>query len=102
MAITKFSNKDPSETILVTYDFSNLLSLPDEILIGSNWNIITTTGIDSTPNNILSGIYALDRTSAAAYITGGINGNTYDIIVIVTTNKNQILKMSGSMNIKVQ
>lgn len=102
MAITKFSNKDPSETILVTYDFSNLLNLPDEILMNSDWSVITSTGIDLNPANILTGAYALNRTSVSAYITGGINGNVYEIIVIVTTNKNQVLKMSGSINIKVQ
>lgn len=102
MSITKFSNKDPSETILVTYDFSNLLTLPDELLINSSWSVVTTIGIDSNPMSILSGIISINRTTTSGYITGGIPGNTYDIIVTVTTNKNQTLKMTGSMNIKVQ
>jgi hypothetical protein len=102
MAVTKFSPKDPSETILLTFDFTNLLVNQNELLTSSDWTVEVAKGIDINAAAMLTGGMSLGRTFASNFITNGVVGNTYVIHVIVTTSTGQRLKMTGSMDIKVQ
>lgn len=102
MAITKFSQKDPEETVIVTFDFSNLFVDAGEKIMSVDWHVHVDVGIDNSPTNILDGLPSFNNTTTSHLITAGVEGCIYHISPIVTTNKDQILKLTGSMEIKAQ
>jgi hypothetical protein len=102
MAIPKFTSKDPAETVLITFDFSNLFADITEIISGVVWSVEVTKGIDASASSMLTGVSTVSSNAATHLIMSGVAGNIYAIHCVATTNKNQILKLSGSMEIKVQ
>jgi predicted secreted protein len=109
MATYNFSNKDPAETILVTFDFSNLLLDLTDYLIAASWSITTIQPpstqkivVDINPAIVIAGPVFLTPTTTSNYLTGGIDGNTYSVSVIATTRDNQILKLTANMKVEIQ
>jgi hypothetical protein len=101
MATPKFSNKDPQETVLISFDFSNLFVDTAEAISSVVWSVETFSGTDASPNAILSGNGSFNASITSHLITAGLNGVTYHIHAIATTNK-QILKLTGSMLMSTQ
>lgn len=99
---TKFSPKDPTETILLTYDFSNLFSDSTEIIVSVAWSIEVISGVDATPESMISGTITINNTSSSRLVSGGVDGVNYNISVAATTNKGQILKLIGSLLVEAQ
>ena len=102
MSIQKFSPKDPSETILISFDFINLLTDATETLVSNTWTAIVEKGIDPNPSAILTGIPFIGYNYTTGFVTGGLDGVTYNITVIVTTTKGQTLKLSGNIKVEEQ
>ena len=103
MALTKLSPKDPSESVVVTFDFSNLLDqVGGEILTTAIWTVSVISGIDASPQNLLSGTYTLKNYMSMSLIKGGISGVNYMIQATATTSYGQVLLLSSSMLIQVQ
>jgi hypothetical protein len=95
---TILSPKDPSEVVSVTFDFSSVITDITEVITSSTWTITPIIGIDAnssvmlaTPTNV--------KSSTSNNLSAGLNGNTYKILVSVTTNKSQTFKLAA--NIKV-
>ena len=95
-----FSPKTPSESVLLTFDFSNLLSDINEILVYDSWNISTLTGIDANPTSMLVFPISLADRTTSRLVQGGISGNSYQIIVDVTTSIGQVLQMTSILKIQ--
>lgn len=102
MAIAKFSPKDPTETILVSFDYANLFVESAEYISGSTWTIVLLSGIDATPSALLSGNPQINGPIISHLITAGVNGCSYAIQVRITTNLGQVLELSGSMVVQTQ
>lgn len=98
MSTPKFSSKDPIETVLVSFDFMNLLS-PHETITGSVWSIETISGIDVNPSAMLYMGTSVNGSFTLQLITGGIEGNVYHIHSLIRTSLNQTLRLTGSMEI---
>jgi hypothetical protein len=102
MAITKFSSKDTLETVLLTYDFSNLISDPTEFIATAVWSIEVLVGIDVSASTMLSGDTILSAYKTSRLLQGGVDKNIYLVHVLATTNKSQILRLTGSIEIEAQ
>ena len=102
MAIQKLSPKDPAETVLVSFDFSNVLTDTTEVLTSVSWTASVAVGIDLNPSAILTGIPFMGVSNTVVYITGGIDGVTYTITVVALTSKAQTLKLAGTIKVEIQ
>ena len=116
MAIYKFSPKDPSEVILATFDFSNLLNadinekiqsaLWSSVLapIGGNssWPNASAAVQDPNPSALISGTTSITDTTTSNYLSNGYDKNTYRITAKVVTNMGQTFKLSADMLVEVQ
>lgn len=102
MAVTKFSNKDTAESVLLTFDYSNLLTSTTEVIVLVSWSISVLIGIDSTPYSMLVGGQSNTANTSTMLLSGGITGNTYLIQALATTSLNQSLLLSGSIKISSQ
>jgi len=100
----KFSPKDPAETVLITFDFTDVLDAGNkEIILSAIWTVETIVGIDAQPQLIFGNwTPSINISSTSRLITGGINGCTYNIHVVATTSQNQVFKMTSSLEIKTQ
>jgi hypothetical protein len=100
MAITKFSSKDPLETVLLTYDFSNLISDPAEFIATVVWSIEVSVGIDPSASSMFAGDTILSAYKTSRLLSSGVAKNIYLVHVLATTNKGQILRLTGSIEIE--
>ena len=102
---TILSPKDPSETILLSFDFYNLMTDTSEILISAIWDITVVSGIDpnaATCNtDMLIPSITFTNAICSQLFTGGVNGVLYKIDVLVTTNKNQVFKSVAQISVKI-
>jgi hypothetical protein len=96
-----FSPKDPSESVILTFDFQNILVNQADLLVSASWSATDTTGVDINPN-IIALPPSIDRTTTTAIVSGGVVNSIYTITVVAHTTSGQILKMIGSLSIKVQ
>jgi hypothetical protein len=102
MAITKLSIKDPAETILISFDFTNMFLDDLEVITAATWSVEVITGTDASPNILSLGNPTFANAIASQLITGGVAGCTYLIKVLATTSKSQILKLSASLPVLTQ
>jgi len=86
--------KQPNETRIYGMSFSNKLRSSTETLTSIN-------SIDIYPDDAsLTAIeYSVGTNIANIQVSGGDNGRTYKITVLVTTSDNQILENEGLMEI---
>lgn len=100
--VQRFSPKDPVEVILVTFDYSDVLGITGETITSTAWSISVYDGVDPSPQTMLSGSGTFNNTSASNYIQGGVDGVTYLLSCVATTNSGETLKLSAHMLVKVQ
>lgn len=99
MALSKFSDKTPSESVKFSFDFTNLLTDTIEAILSATWAVSVVTGVDVTPSAMLAGTESHTRTTASHLISGGVNGNTYLISCTVVTSYSQTLVLSGLVDV---
>ena len=88
MIDTTVSPKNPSEAIVLTFDFTNGL-LANEILSGSpTVTVATAFGTDASPTSILNGASSIDSTGRMVLVPvqAGLDGCDYEVKVVVPTN----------------
>ena len=91
-----FSPKDPLEIFPVSIDFTNLLGV-GETISSVVFTVQVLSGIDPTPSAMLSGAASVAGTVCSQTIKGGVNGVTYLISALATTNLANQPMGSGSM-----
>ena len=74
-----FSNKDPSEIVTLTFDFTNILAAPLTPAIVPT----VVNGSDATPSAILSGVAVVIGSTVTQKITGGLSGVSYKVVCTV-------------------
>lgn len=100
--IKKFSPKDPVERVLVTFDFANQFVDQAEEITSADWAVHTAFGVDASPSLMLHGTASFDATSTSRLIKGGNEGCIYHIEALISTSKNQVLKMVGALAIETK
>jgi hypothetical protein len=70
------SNKDPAETVTVTFDFTAITSAPSSPSVTVNWVAGTA---DSNPSAMLSGSPVVSGAKVLQQVIGGVDGATYGL-----------------------
>ena len=89
---TNVLEKQPSETRLMTMDFSASMSAGEVIA--------SIDSITTAPPGITFGTETMGTKSVSVLISSGINKKKYKIQIIVTTSLGQILENEGYLLIK--
>jgi hypothetical protein len=100
--LTEFSNKDPAETVILTFNYQPALS-PSEYLVSVNTPTVTViAGEDPNPQDLIAGLVALGVTGFTAQVPvhGGLLGVSYRISVLVSTSEQQELICAGTLTIE--
>ena len=74
-----FSNKDPSEIVVLTFDFTNILAAPLTPAIA----VTVVNGADGAPSALLSGVPSIVGSTVTQKVTGGLSGVSYKIACTV-------------------
>lgn len=90
-----FSPKDPSESIVLSFDFTNLLA-ESETIASAQWLIEKENGDSVTSSDFLTG--AVDISAAPLVrqmVKGGTHGTAYLHRAVATTSTGRILAAGG-------
>lgn len=98
MADYAFDSKRSDETVILSIDFKNVLR-GASIASAVEWTVTVESGTDPNPSNILSGIASYAGTEATHKIVGGVDGVTYALLIGVTTDNGQTLKLLATLTI---
>ncbi len=99
-ADSKFDPKRPGATELFGWDFSRALS-PNEIINSAAVAVEFVSGSpDANPSSMALNAPVIAGNKVNQLITGGINGNTYNIRFTANTSMNQVLEAVGSVLIR--
>lgn len=91
------SDKDPEETITVTFDFSSA----SETLTGATWAISAIAGRDdATSSAILDSIPTMLGPLVMQRITGGQDGTTYALRCVASDASGQVLVLTAALKVQ--
>ena len=103
--VNKFPTKDPTEAVVLTFDFAAELS-GGETLTGTPTVAVTVVrSSDAAPTAILAIGAAFDGTSTKYLVpvTGGLSGVDYDVkVTAATTNTKKTLALAGILPVRAQ
>ena len=101
--MNRFENKNPSEKVVLTFDFT--AGLGADTLSGTPAATVTLAfGGDSSPSAVLNGAPAIDSTQKLVLVPvqGGIADCDYNIKVVVpTTNSTKVLALVGLLPVRI-
>lgn len=90
----RFSTLDTSETKTRSFDFTNLLTLPGETIVGAAaWSIAVVDGLDPTPNIRLLGSSSVSGNITSQMIGGMLPNVQYMLTATVNTTAGQTLTL---------
>lgn len=98
MANNEFSPKDPGETVLCTFDYTQSLGVGENIL-SAIISVLLRVGADDDPSAMIDGSVIISTPRVGQLITGGILGNVYHITCTATTSGDQVLILTSPMTI---
>jgi hypothetical protein len=94
--MSQFTQKLTTESELFTFDFSPVL-LTGETLTGATCTAVTQQGTDTNPSAILSGAVFTNVGKATQRVIGGVDDNTYRLIMTVTTSNGNTYTATGDI-----
>lgn len=94
MSMITLPDKPVGETSLASFDFISQLAA-GETLTGAVVTASVFSGVDGTPENIISGAEILEGTIVSQMITGGVAGVVYWLSCSVSTSTGQNLIMQA-------
>ncbi len=82
-----FDTKDETESVTLTFDFTNALPAGASLSGAPTVSIATLAGTDATPANVLNGAPSIDATGTKVLqpVKGGINGVLYQFVANCAT-----------------
>lgn len=105
----RFDEKDPTEKLVLSYDFSQGLSATETLVGTPTVTIVVNYSLlpagDPNPNAILNGPIAFDATNRIVYIPiqGGVDGVDYDIAVeCQTSNPKKVFVVACILPVRTQ
>lgn len=99
-----FDQKDASEYVVLTFDFSPALAAGETLTGAITVAISTALGADSAPGDVLNGAASFDASNTKVYqpVKGGVQDANYIIKVVSgTSNPLKILAISAVLPIRV-
>ena len=102
MSLKKFSPKDPNESIILSFDFSEVLPDTSETITFAEWRITVSVGTDINAQSVLTGERGITDKLTSVLVTAGVNLCDYIITCTVTTSKNQVIEANGLLQIRNQ
>lgn len=99
----RFDEKNPSESIVLTFDLSAGLATGETLTGTPTVTIALLSGTDPTPSAVLAGGNQLDssKTLALVPVTGGVDSCDYEIkVVCSTTNALKILALPAILPVR--
>lgn len=99
--MNNFSNKDPGETIIATFDFSDELASTDPLLSsGITVTVALTRGVDASPSNILFGApIVVGGRSITQAVRGGVAGCNYRL-TCTASSASETLVRAGLLRVR--
>ena len=101
--MNRFENKDPSEKIVLTFNFSAGLTDGETLSGTATASATLAFGYDVTPSAVLNGPPAIDSTQKLVLVPvqGGIADCDYIIKVVVpTSNPTKVLALSALLPVR--
>ena len=96
---SSFSNKDPNEIVLLTFDFTNALQ-PAETISSASVDIELLYGADPGVSSMIEGAAIVSGAKVGQKVKNGLSGNTYNVCCTVNTSLSQVLILNGSLHIE--
>lgn len=96
----RFSEKTPTEIVLLEFDFSLLTT----VIFSATITVIRVSGnADASPSSLLSGLPVLIGGKVQQLVTGGISGTDYGITCSIKTlpASGQTLELSSVLPVRV-
>jgi hypothetical protein len=94
--MAQFSYKYTTESELFSFDFNPILQ-PTETLTNATCTAITVQGTDTNPSAILSGLPTTELGKATQRVIGGVQDNTYRLIMTCTTSQANTYTVTGDI-----
>jgi hypothetical protein len=94
--MSQFTQKLTTESELFTFDFSPVLTT-GETLNTATCTAVTQQGTDTNPSAILSGSVNINLGKATQRVIGGVDDNTYRLIMTVTTSNGNTYTATGDI-----
>lgn len=88
-----FSDKDPSESIVVTFDFSALVTAISTAAVA----IEVTEGNDASASAMLSGAALVSGTKVLQRVNSGVDGCVYNLRCTVTTSDGSTYVLANTL-----
>ncbi len=101
--MSPFAQKDPSEKVPLTFDFTNGLDAGETLTGTPTVTVACTVGTDATPQAILNGSATLiaSATKVLQAVQGGLAGCDYLIkVVTATSNAQKVLALSAVLPVR--
>lgn len=94
--MAQFSYKLTTEQENFSFDFNPILNT-GETLVSGTCTAVTQQGTDASPSAILSGSPVLSLGKATQRVIGGVDDNTYRLIMTVTTSSGNVFTATGDI-----
>lgn len=101
MSMILMQYKGPTEYRRQTFDFISQLK-PAETITSASVACTVWTGIDSSPQSMVSGSASISGTEVTQLIIGGIAGNIYRLNCTAITSLGQHLVLTGYLPVVEQ
>ncbi len=102
MSLKKFSPKDPIESLILSFDYSDVIPDSTENITNVVWTISVIVGTDALADSMLTGQRGITGKTVSVLVTAGVHLCDYIISCIVDTNKNQGIRATGLLQIRNQ
>lgn len=102
MSLKKFSPKDPVESIIMSFDYSDVIPDISETITTATWDIEVYAGQDLNVAQMLTGDRGIVGKVVSVLVTAGAHQCDYIISCVVDTNKNQGIKASALLQVRNQ
>ncbi len=97
-----FSAKDITETVAISFDFSELLETPGETITTGPFSIAVLNGSDPAVTSMLTASEVIAAGIVTRLVRLGVANVDYLISCLATTDQGQVLKLAGILPVRAQ
>ena len=93
------SPKDPRESIVISFNFENLLG-DHETITSAEATSKVVSGNDPDAKNVVVGDAIIVEMVCLQRVAGGVSGATYLLSMVVNTSEDNVFALSGQMDVQ--
>lgn len=101
MSMLTLPVKDPEERVFLRFNFAKEIPAADAV-VGATITAALTAGVDPTPAAVLDGAPILGTRDAGQWVRGGVDGASYQIKCVATTQLGRVLVLRGLLPVSVE